>query len=191
MLEVTTYGDPILRKKAAAIATFDAALKTFAEEMIVAMKENDGVGLAAPQVSRSVQLAVVDASGGERPAYVLINPQIIWSSEEREDYEEGCLSVPDIRLKVNRPSRVSVKAQDVNGIEYIIDQAQGLLARALQHEIDHLNGILFVDRVSPLQHQLISGKLKKLAKEQREGKVRRKKDPADSPAIMGDFGYAA
>ena len=169
MFAVVTYGHPVLRKIAAPVMVFDEQLRAFAEEMVAAMKESDGVGLAAPQVTRSIRLAVVDPTNGEKPPYVLINPEIVWFSPEREDYEEGCLSVPDIRLKVNRPLRVTVKAHDVNGAPYVIEHADSLLARVLQHEIDHLNGILFVDRVSPLQRQLIAGKLKRMAKEQKTG----------------------
>ena len=132
------------------------------------MYAEDGVGLAAPQVNRSTRIIAVDATGGEGPAQVLVNPVIAWSSPEQEDYEEGCLSIPDIRLNVRRPSVVSVNAFDVNGKEIVIEKADGLLARALQHEIDHLDGILFVDRVSPLQRQLIASKLKKLAKRARD-----------------------
>lgn len=168
MLEVRLYGDPVLRKTAKPIDVFDADLEKFVEEMIETMREEDGVGLAAPQVGESVRLAVIDASAGEQAPYVLINPEITFFSEEKEDYDEGCLSIPGITLTVNRPSRVTVKAQDVHGKPYVIENADGLLARALQHEIDHLNGILFIDHVSMLQRQMIQGKLKKLAKQGRE-----------------------
>ncbi len=168
MPAIRIYGDPVLRKKARPARAFDKHLKGLVKEMVSTMREKDGVGLAAPQIGESVRLALVDPSGGEKDPYVLVNPEITFSSEEREDYEEGCLSVPDINLKVNRPSRVSVKAFDENGVEYVIENADGLLARALQHEIDHLDGILFVDRVSPVLRQLVAGKLKKLAKSHRE-----------------------
>lgn len=168
MFTVCIYGSPVLRRKAEPISDFNAELKSFAAEMSETMVAEDGVGLASPQVGRSVRLAVVDTTGGEEPPIVLINPEISWSSKELEDYEEGCLSIPDIRLKVKRPARVSVKARDVTGKEFEILEADGLLARALQHEIDHLDGILFVDRVSPLQRQLIASKLKKLAKTSRD-----------------------
>ncbi len=167
MFDICIYGHGVLRRKAEPIAQFDEGLKQFADEMLETMVEKDGVGLAAPQVGRSVRLAVIDASGGEEKPYVLINPVITWLSEEIIDYEEGCLSIPGIHLSVKRPARCSVRACDACGKEYRIEEADGLLARALQHEIDHLEGILFVDRVSPLQRQLVASKLKKLAKSAR------------------------
>ncbi|MBD3345568.1 MAG: peptide deformylase [Chitinivibrionales bacterium] len=167
MFEVCIYGNPVLRKKAEAVTEFNDELKGFVEEMAETMKIQDGVGLAAPQVSKSLRIAVIDTTGGEQEPYILINPEIIHSSEEREDFEEGCLSIPDIRLKVNRPLKVSIKAFDAEGREYSIENAEGLLARALQHEIDHLDGVLFIDRASPVARQLVSGKLKKMAKSQK------------------------
>jgi peptide deformylase len=168
MAEIRIYGDPVLRKKAAAIERFDDALREFVERMIVDMHENDGVGLAAPQIGQPVRIAVVDETGGQREPYVLINPEITSASSEIAEDEEGCLSIPDIRLKVKRPISISVTAYNQNGEKVVIENAEGLLARALQHEIDHLDGILFVDRASPVARQLVSGKLKKLAKERRD-----------------------
>ena len=168
MLELRYYGDPVLRKKAAPVEKFDDGLKEFTAQMIEAMRAEDGVGLAAPQVGVSLRLAVIDASGGESAPYILINPEIVYSSDEREDYEEGCLSVPGISLKINRPAQVSVKAQNENGEFYTIENAAGLLSRALQHETDHLNGILFIDHVSPVQRALLKSKLKKISEKSRE-----------------------
>ncbi len=166
MSDIRIYGDPILRKKSESVTVFDDALKDFVEQMKEDMYDSAGVGLAAPQVGRSIRLTVVDATAGEQEPYVMINPEITWFSEEKSDYDEGCLSVPDITLAVNRPSIVSVHAQDEEGDEYVLEEVDGLLARAIQHEVDHLDGILFVDRVTPIRRQLISGKLKKLAKSQ-------------------------
>jgi len=168
MFEVRIYGDPVLRKEAKAIEAFDESLQRFIDEMIETMREEDGVGLAAPQVGESIQLTVIDPTGGEKEPFVLINPEIIWYSEEKEDYEEGCLSIPGISLSLNRPSRVTVKALDRSGKPYVIENAEGLLARALQHEIDHLKGVLFVDHITPLQRSLINNKLKKMAKSTRD-----------------------
>jgi peptide deformylase len=168
MLDICIYGNPVLRRKAVAIERFDDELREFVDEMVETMYESDGVGLAAPQVDRSLRIAVIDATGGEEKPLVLINPEITVSSEELEEREEGCLSLPDIHLQVRRPTRVTVRAQDIDGNEYVIEDAEGLLSRALQHEIDHLDGILFVDRVSPLQRGLLSSKLKKLSKASRE-----------------------
>jgi len=168
MFDICIYGSPVLRKKSVAVERFDEELKRFVEELTETMYERDGVGLAAPQVGRSVRVVVIDVSPENHAPIVLVNPVITWSSPEIEPYEEGCLSVPDIRLQVDRPVRVSVQARDIAGDSFVIEQAEGLLARALQHEIDHLDGILFVDRVTPLQRQLIATKLKKLAKASRE-----------------------
>jgi len=167
MFDVRVYGSAVLRRKARPVEAFDAGFAQFVEELTETMYAKDGVGLAAPQAGKSLRVAVIDTTSREQPPFVLVNPQITWSSPEQEDYEEGCLSVPDIHLTVKRPSRVSVRAQNAQGVEYVIENASGLLARALQHEIDHLDGILFVDRVSPLQRQLIDAKLKKMARESR------------------------
>jgi peptide deformylase len=166
--EIRIYGDPILRKKAQPVSVFDDNLKAFLAQLTIDMQENDGVGLAAPQVGQSIRAAVVDITLGEQPPILLVNPRITWSSTETEDDEEGCLSVPDIRLKVTRPASVTVHALDGGGKEFIIEKAEGFLARALQHEIDHLDGVLFVDRAAPIYRTLASGKLKKMAKSQRE-----------------------
>lgn len=168
MLEVRIYGDPVLRKVAKPVQTFDSNLKRFVDEMIETMRVEDGVGLAAPQVGESIKLAVIDATGGEKEPLVLINPEIFNPSAETESADEGCLSIPGVSLSVNRPVRVSVRAQDADGNHYTIENAEGLLARALQHEIDHLNGQMIVDHVSPLQKTMISKKLKKLKKSARD-----------------------
>ena len=167
MAAIRIYGDLILRKKALAITEFDDELRAFAEQMKSDMYESDGIGLAAPQVGKSVRLVVVDVTAGEQEPYLLINPDIFYFSEEKEDYDEGCLSVPDITLPITRPSIISVRARDENGEEFTLENIDGLFARAVQHEVDHLDGILFVDRASPVRRQLISGKLKKLAKSHR------------------------
>jgi peptide deformylase len=164
MFEVFTYGHPVLRQVAEPVTVFDDQLKRFVDEMVETMHQEDGVGLAAPQVGRSIRLAVIDATAGESPPIVFINPRITWFSEEVGDYDEGCLSIPNISIDVSRPVSVSVEAQDVQGNPFVIEKATGLLARAIQHEYDHLEGILFVDKISALQKQLLSGKLKKLAK---------------------------
>lgn len=164
VFEIRIYGDPVLRKTGEPVRSFDRELRRFTAEMIATMREKDGVGLAATQVGRSIQIAVIDVTRGESEPVVLINPVIVFSSEDLVEEEEGCLSIPTVRLKVKRPSAVSVRAMDLDGKEFVIEHATGLLARALQHEIDHLNGLFFVDHVSPLQRRLISGKLKKLAK---------------------------
>ncbi|MFP4416748.1 MAG: peptide deformylase [Chitinivibrionales bacterium] len=168
MARIRIYGDPVLRKKALPVEKFDDTVRAFVDQMIQDMYDYDGVGLAAPQVGESLRVAIVDVTGGEQNPFVLINPEITWASEELAESEEGCLSIPDINLKVKRPESVSVKAFNENGEEYTISEATGLLARALQHEIDHLNGILFIDKISMVSRQMVSGKLKKLSKSRRD-----------------------
>lgn len=164
MFDIRIYGDPILRKTAKQVTVFNEELERFAAELAETMREKDGVGLAATQVGKLIQLAVVDITGGEQKPVCMVNPVVTFSSDEIAEEEEGCLSIPTIRLKVKRPVRVSIKAQDLHGKSFTIEQAEGLVARALQHEVDHLNGIMFIDHVSLLQRKLISSKLKKLAK---------------------------
>ncbi len=164
MLKVRLYGDPVLRKIAKPVEKFDSSLQKFIDEMVETLRAEDGAGLAAPQVGESVQLVVIDVSGGEKDPLVLINPVIFNASEETETADEGCLSIPGITLSVSRHARVSVRAQDAEGKEFVIENAEGLLARALQHEIDHLNGLMIIDHVSALQKTMIGNKLKKLKK---------------------------
>jgi peptide deformylase len=164
VFDIRIYGDPVLRRTGEPVRIFNKELQRFAEEMAVTMREKDGVGLAATQVGRPLQCAVIDTTRGENDPLVLINPAIVFSSDDLVEEEEGCLSIPTIRMPVKRPSTISVRAQDIYGKEYAIERAAGLFARALQHEIDHLNGILFIDHVSPLRRRLLSGTLKKLAK---------------------------
>jgi len=167
MMRVRIYGDPVLRKTAQPVEVFDEAFNGFVEEMIDTMQIEDGVGLAANQVGKAIRVVVIDTTGGEQPAIVLVNPEVTVRSEEIEEADEGCLSLPGITLPVKRSAKVSVSALDRTGKPFTIENAEGLLARALQHEIDHLNGILFIDHVSALQRTMVSGKLKKLAKSAR------------------------
>jgi peptide deformylase len=170
MYDVVYYGDPILRKKAKPVTVFDDQLRAFIDEMKETMVEYDGLGLAAPQVGRSIQVVTIDATKGEKPPYVFINPELTFLSKEEVEREEGCLSFPDIHVNITRPSVASVKALDENGTTFSIEKTDDLLARALQHEIDHLNGILIIDHISVIQRKLLSGKLKKIAHPQ-PGKV--------------------
>jgi peptide deformylase len=168
MFEVLLYGNPVLRMQAEPVKIFGKKLRQFAEEMVETMVVKDGLGLAAPQVGKAVRLIVVDDSRGEKPARVLINPELTWLSDEKVEIEEGCLSVPEIHIKIFRPASISVKAKDVEGSEFIIDKATDMLARVIQHEIDHLNGKMIVDYASPLQRQLLNARLKKMAKAPKE-----------------------
>jgi peptide deformylase len=161
---VAIYGEAVLRKNAAVVSRIDDTVRDLVQAMKATMYAEEGAGLAAPQIHTSLRVALVDITAGEEEPYVLINPEITWQSEETQEDEEGCLSIPEIRLPVERALRVCVRAMDIHGRVYTIDNAEGLLARALQHEIDHLNGVLFVDRAAPIQRQMVAGKLKKLAK---------------------------
>jgi peptide deformylase len=161
---IRTYPDPVLRTKTAGVEKIDSSLDRLIQDMIETMHAAPGVGLAANQVGVSLQLAVIDLSARENseqrhPLFVIINPEIV-SSEGSIVEEEGCLSIPDYSEKVKRAARVKVRAQDRTGKPFEIE-AEGLLAKALQHEIDHLNGLLFVDRLSPLKKNIFKRRFKK------------------------------
>jgi len=161
LLEIMVYGNPVLAQKAKDIKNIDENICALAENMIQTMHAAPGIGLAAPQVNRSIRLITIDLSVGEKEddMIVLINPEIL-SSDGEDIMEEGCLSVPEINEKVSRPDQVLVKGIDIDGNEKIIESS-GLLARVLCHEIDHLNGKLFIDHLSPLKRDLIRKKLRK------------------------------
>jgi peptide deformylase len=162
--EVIKYPNPVLAKRGEPVTVFDAELKQFVDEMFDSMYAAQGIGLAAPQISISKRIAIVDVSFQKNPKekIVLINPEII-EREGRQVEEEGCLSLPDIREKVSRAEWVKVRAQDVTG-KWVEVEGEELLARALQHEIDHLDGILFIDHLSRLKRDLVLRKIKKLQK---------------------------
>ena len=141
-LEVKTFGDPVLKTRAAKVKEFDEALLRLTEEMLVTMREREGVGLAANQVGRLRRVLV---AGIEEDDYVLINPVIEARSDETEVLAEGCLSIPGIQVDVERPVTVTVSGQNADG-EEIRFEAKGLLARVFQHEVDHLDGVLILDR---------------------------------------------
>jgi len=162
---IVKYGDPVLEKPGATVKKFDAELEELAEDMFASMYAAQGVGLAAPQIGRSIRLAVVDVSSGKNPEakIVLVNPELIHGEGEVRE-EEGCLSIPGFRGYVIRPQFVTVKAQNLKGESFEI-RGENLLARAFCHEIDHLNGILFLQHLSMLKRDLIKRKIKKLRKE--------------------------
>ena len=161
VLEILMIGHPTLTKKAERVGTIDPDLVRLARDMVETMRRAPGVGLAAPQVNVSKRLITVDLSVGEnaQELIILINPEILRQEGEVVS-EEGCLSVPDIREKVARPYRVLVKGQDLAGKDIEIE-GEDMLARVLCHEIDHLDGKLFTDRLSPLKRTLIRKKIKK------------------------------
>jgi len=162
---IVKYGDPVLEKAGAAIRQFDAELEELAEDMFASMYAAQGVGLAAPQIGKSIRLAVVDVSSGKNPEakIVLVNPEIIHAEGEVRE-EEGCLSIPGFRGYVIRPQFVTVRAHNLKGETFEI-RGENLLARAFCHEIDHLNGVLFLQHLSMLKRDLIRRKIKKLRKE--------------------------
>jgi peptide deformylase len=158
--------DPLLRKTARAVTPADAAdVAKLIPKMFATMYKAPGIGLAAPQVGKLLRVVVIDIAPDKVPApFALINPEIIAASEEKATREEGCLSLPDQYADVSRPAWVKVKYQDEQGAKQEIE-GDGLLAACLQHEIDHLNGVLFVDYLSALKRNIL---LRKLAKEQKE-----------------------
>jgi peptide deformylase len=161
ILEIVKYGNPVLIRKAELIETIGQEILDLAGNMILTMHAAPGIGLAAPQVNVSKRLITVDLSVGEKAddLVVLINPEFL--EKEGEDVsEEGCLSVPGVQEKIKRPARVLIKGIDLQGREKIIE-ARGLLARVFCHEIDHINGKLFIENLSPLKKALIKKKLKK------------------------------
>lgn len=163
--KILKYGEPLLEQCAEAVADFDTAdLRELIADMWETMYAARGVGLAAPQIGVSKRISVIDVSAGEDESQklILINPEIV-SQEGSQIGEEGCLSLPGFRDQVRRANKVTVRAQNERG-ESIEVVGEELLARALQHEIDHLNGILFISHLSPLKRDLIRRKIRKLQK---------------------------
>lgn len=146
VLSIRIFGDPVLRSPAEEIKTFDEALARLAADMTETMKAAPGVGLAAPQVGVSRRLFTFDDGDGNAGA--LCNPEVVWTSEETQTGEEGCLSIPQVYFPVTRALAARVRAQTLDGTPVELE-GEGLLARIFQHEIDHLNGIMFVDRLDP------------------------------------------
>lgn len=162
--EIVKYPDPILQRPTEKITDFDEELRTLAGDMFDSMYKAQGIGLAAPQIGLSKRITVIDLSNKENPddKIVLVNPEIV-HKEGRQVAEEGCLSLPDVREKVSRAAKVKVRAQNLQG-EWFEMEGTELLARAFQHEIDHLDGILFLWRLSALKRDLILRKIRKLQK---------------------------
>ena len=175
-LALQMYGNIILRKKAVEVTNFNFELKLLSEKMFEVMYQARGIGLAAEQVGRIERLFVIDIpsssdidENGDREnssinmPLVFINPVIIAHSDDTSKGIEGCLSFPGITAEIERWNEIDTEYQDLDGKKHII-RAKGLLARAIQHELDHLNGVLFIDRMPPMKKLLIDGKLKKLFK---------------------------
>jgi peptide deformylase len=159
--EIRILGDPVLRQRAVPVAAVDDEVRQLIDEMLETMYDADGVGLAAPQIGISRRIIVIDVNEQEVPAFGLINPVVVERSDDAERGEEGCLSIPGLKEIVERSARVVVNGLDRDGNPRRIE-ATGLLARALQHEIDHLEGILFLDRVSPLKRQMLLKRWQKI-----------------------------
>jgi peptide deformylase len=165
VLKIVKYGEPVLETPAGSVENFGTAeLKQLVDDMFETMYANKGIGLAAPQVAVSQRLTVIDPSAGEDPEakIVLINPEIL-EKQGTQFGEEGCLSIPGFREDVRRAMKVRVRAQSVDG-EFFETEREELVSRAIQHELDHLNGVLFLSHLSPLKRDLIRRKIRKLAK---------------------------
>ena len=164
--------DPVLRLVSKPVERVDTPLLKLADDMFETMYDAPGIGLAAIQIGEPLRMLVIDlAKEGEEPApQVFINPEILEKSDERSVYEEGCLSIPDYYAEVERPAKVRVRHLDREGKEQEVE-AEGLLATCLQHEIDHLNGVLFIDHISKLKRDMVVKKFKKLAKDRQPAKM--------------------
>jgi peptide deformylase len=179
--EIRIYGDPVLRQKAAPVTAFDDQLKISVEKMFATMFAADGIGLAATQVNILQAFLVIgmpaDEKDQEPVRFFFANPEIIETQGDAA-YDEGCLSVPGLKAEVIRPDWIRVKFQDIEGNPQELE-TDGLLARVLQHEIDHLNGILFIDRISTARRFLMKKELEKLADSARGDSKRTSHDPSD------------
>ncbi len=164
--------DPLLRQVSAPVERVDDDLKRLADDMLETMYDAPGIGLAAIQIGVPRRMLVIDLAkdGEEKQPQVFINPEIIASSDARSVYEEGCLSIPEYYAEVERPAEVEVAYLDREGKESRV-KAEGLLATCLQHEIDHLNGVLFIDHISKLKRDMVVKKFRKLAKDKVPGRL--------------------
>lgn len=163
VLNILSYPDPRLRTIAAPVKQVDDNIKTLITDMIETMYDAEGIGLAASQVDEHLQLIVMDLSENKDTPMVFINPKVTPLVEEKQPYEEGCLSVPEVYDKIERPNKVRIEALDENG-DAIDREAEGLLAVCIQHEMDHLNGVIFVDYLSNLKQNRARDKVKKVLK---------------------------
>lgn len=165
VLPIITAPDPRLKVKCQAVATVDKSVRKLIDDLLDTMYEAPGIGLAAPQVGIAKRVIVLDVAekGAPREPHGLVNPEVVWTSDEERTYDEGCLSLPDQFAEVARPDRVRVRYLDRDGKPRELE-AGGLLATCLQHEIDHLEGVLFVDHISTLRRNMILRKLTKAKK---------------------------
>src|SRR5579863_1718045 len=156
---IITLPDPKLRAVSAPLSRVDDSVRRLLDDMMETMHDAPGIGLAAIQIAEPVRLVVIDLAKKDEPAqpFFFVNPEIVWSSDERSVYEEGCLSIPEYYEEVERPARIRAKFLDRDGKPQEIE-AEGLLATALQHEIDHTNGVLFIDHISKLKRDRVTKK---------------------------------
>jgi peptide deformylase len=163
--EILVVPDPVLKKVSTPVEVVDDELRALMDDMLETMYAAPGIGLAAIQIGVPKQVIVMDLAGKDEPPHprYFVNPQILWTSEETAPYEEGCLSVPDIYDEVERPAHVKLKYLDYHGKE-VIEDAEGLYAVCIQHEMDHLKGVLFIDYLSRLKRDRAVAKVKKQAK---------------------------
>lgn len=164
LLPILRYPDPRLHKVAKPVEVVDARVRQLVKDMAETMYEAPGIGLAATQVDVHERIIVIDISEDASDLRVLINPEILWQSEESQEYQEGCLSVPNVYDDVTRPAQVRVRALNAEG-QSVEFEADGLLAVCVQHEIDHLDGKVFVEYLSPLKRQRIKTKMRKAERE--------------------------
>ncbi|NLH81069.1 MAG: peptide deformylase [Phyllobacteriaceae bacterium] len=164
-LDIITIPDPRLKLVSEPVAHVDDRIRKILDDMLETMYDAPGIGLAAIQVGVAERLVTIDVSreGEPKAPLFLVNPEVVWTSEETNTYEEGCLSVPEHYDEVERPARCRVTHLDRDGVERTIE-AEGLLATCLQHEIDHLNGVVFIDHLSRLKRERVVKKFSKLAK---------------------------
>ncbi len=170
LLPILNFPDPRLRTKAKPVTVVNDAIRTLASDMLETMYAAPGIGLAASQVDKHIQLIVMDLSEDRDDPLVFINPKITPLSDETQPYEEGCLSIPEVYEKVDRSAKIKIDALDLQGLPFTLE-AEGLLAVCIQHEMDHLDGKLFVDYLSPLKRQRIREKLTKAERLREKEKV--------------------
>lgn len=163
LLPILSYPDPRLRTIAEPVKEVDDEIRMLIEDMLETMYDAQGIGLAATQVDRHIQLIVMDLSEDKNEPMVFINPKVTPLIEDKKPYEEGCLSVPDVYDKVERPTKVHIEALDADG-QKIDKEVEGLLAVCIQHEMDHLNGVIFVDYLSRLKQTRARDKVRKVVK---------------------------
>ena len=164
--EIIVIPDPRLKLVSEPIATVDSEVRKLADDMLETMYEAPGIGLAAIQIAVPRRVVTIDLARKDEPKQpvVLINPEIIWRSDELSIYEEGCLSIPEYYEEVERPAKCRIRYQDLDGKAQELD-CEGLMATCVQHEIDHLDGRLFIDYLGPLKRQMITRKMEKLKRE--------------------------